>query len=55
MKILQAIKVKGAAFRFITDQLKLNNPLVFVFGNRYALEENGLFEEVRKLFPNGHV
>ena len=55
MKTAQAIKAKGTAFKFTTDHLDLNEPLVFVFGNRYALEETGLFEEVRQLFPTGHI
>ncbi len=55
MKTVQAVKVAGAAFEFIADPIPLVNPLVLVFGNRFALEEVGLFTEVKQLFPSGHI
>ncbi len=53
MKIVQAIKAEGQAFRFTSELLELTNPLVLIFGNRLILEENTLLEEVQRLFPLG--
>ncbi len=33
----------------------LKNPLVLVFGNRYALDNDTIYEEVRQLFPEGDI
>lgn len=56
MKIIQGLKVAHQAFKVAVDQENpLENPLVLVFGNRYALEESQLYDEVKTLFPNGHI
>ncbi|MEH6680476.1 MAG: FIST N-terminal domain-containing protein [Sediminicola sp.] len=55
MKILQAIKLSSSNFEFTSDKIDLKNPLVLVFGNRYMLQEEKLFKEVRKMFPDGHL
>ncbi len=54
MKTVQAIKRKNESFVF-QNQADLNEPLVLVFGNRYMLESNDIYDEVRELFPNGHI
>ncbi|GGX24163.1 FIST signal transduction protein [Aquimarina muelleri] len=35
--------------------LTLQKPLVLVFGNRYALEAPEIYNEVKKLFPDGEI
>lgn len=55
MKTVQLVKHKNLDWEFIGDQKKLENPLVLVFGNRYMLEDKSIFEEIRGLFPNGHI
>ncbi|MBQ4914662.1 FIST C-terminal domain-containing protein [Maribacter sp. MMG018] len=55
MRVVQAIKKTDKPFVFIGSVTELNNPLVLVFGNRYALESPTIYEEVRELFPTGHI
>lgn len=39
----------------IGSDLKLQKPLVLVFGNRYALDTPEIYNEVKKLFPDGEI
>ena len=55
MKIEQAIKNINTPFIFRNERISLNNPLVLVFGDRFLLESEGLFEEVRTIYPDGHL
>lgn len=55
MKILQAIKPLGFEWEFKTPKIRLAKPLVLVFGNRYQLEAENCYDEVRQLFPDGHI
>lgn len=54
MKIIQAIKVADTPFEF-KNYTVLNEPLVLVFGNRYLLEKETIYKEIRTLFPDGHI
>ncbi|WP_036153123.1 FIST signal transduction protein [Maribacter forsetii] len=54
MKIVQAIKKANESF-VLQSTTKLKEPLVLVFGNRYLLESEHIFNEVRELFPEGHI
>ncbi|HAI41259.1 MAG TPA: histidine kinase, partial [Maribacter sp.] len=54
MKIVQAIKKGDEPFVFQNSN-QLKEPLVLVFGNRYMLESEHIFNEVRALFPEGHI
>jgi hypothetical protein len=54
MKIVQAVKKPNESF-VLNDSKKLNEPLVLVFGNRYMLESEHIYDEVKQLFPNGHI
>ncbi|MDF4221823.1 FIST signal transduction protein [Maribacter huludaoensis] len=54
MKIVQAIKKPNAPF-VLQGSMHLNEPLVLVFGNRYMLDSDLIYDEVRALFPNGHI
>ena len=55
MKIEQGIKEKDGNWEFNESRKTLKNPLVLVFGNRYALESNGIYEEVKRLYPDGEI
>lgn len=55
MKILQAKKSVDAEFVFTSQKEDLKEPLVLVFGNRFMLEDTKLFDEIRNLFPDGHI
>ncbi|TLP76787.1 FIST signal transduction protein [Maribacter sp. ACAM166] len=55
MKIVQAIKKPNEPFIFQDTLIQLNNPLVLVFGNRYMLESEYIYNEVRELFPTGQI
>ncbi len=54
MKINQARREKNGSWEF-TQKSKLINPLVFVFGDRFILESDGIYEEIRELFPDGEL
>ncbi|MFX0558255.1 FIST signal transduction protein [Maribacter sp. CXY002] len=54
MKVAQGIKKLGQPFT-LDNKMSLENPLVLVFGNRYLLEDVSIYEEVRSLFPTGHI
>lgn len=54
MKIVQGIKESNKSF-VLNDSIKLNEPLVLVFGNRYMLESEHIYDEVKELFPKGHI
>ncbi|MEP2281391.1 FIST N-terminal domain-containing protein [Maribacter sp.] len=54
MKIVQAIKKANESF-ILQDTTKLVEPLVLVFGNRYLLEGENIYHEVKELFPKGHI
>ncbi|TSE10363.1 MULTISPECIES: FIST signal transduction protein [Aquimarina] len=56
MKFQQFEKKKNQTWT-IKDhtQPKLKKPLVLVFGNRYALEKESIYQEVKDLFPDGEI
>lgn len=54
MKINQAKRLKGGAWEFGQNE-PLKEPLVLIFGDRYLLESKDLFNEVKELYPNGHL
>ncbi|WP_369049431.1 FIST signal transduction protein [Tenacibaculum sp. UWU-22] len=54
MKIVQIQKEKHTDWKYLTKKQPLQNPLVFVFGDRYLLEDESIYEDVKKLFTGGH-
>jgi len=54
MKIVQAIKKPNESF-ILNDSKQLKEPLVLVFGNRYMLESDQIYNEVKELYPDGHI
>ena len=55
MKIEQGVKEKNGSWDFIASRQELKEPLVLVFGNRYALESNSIYQEIRDLYPKGQI
>lgn len=55
MKTVQVLKEKNKNWKYIGKNITLNAPLVLVFGNRYLLEEENIYKEVKSMFPNGHI
>ena len=55
MKTVQLQRKRNAAWRYIGPKQDLKEPLVLIFGNRFLLEEAATFDELRKLFPDGHL
>ena len=54
MKICQAKREHDGNWNF-SQQTTLEKPLVLVFGDRFALENNSIYDEVRELFPDGEL
>lgn len=55
MKTVQLVKYKNQDWEYISDKQKLKQPLVLVFGNRFMLEEPFVYNEIKTLFPDGHI
>lgn len=55
MKTVQLQRAKGKEWSYLSDAIALINPLVLILGNRYLLESETIYEEVRALFPTGHL
>ncbi|WP_396600817.1 FIST signal transduction protein [Algibacter sp. R77976] len=55
MKTVQLVKHKNKNWEYVIEKQPLIEPLVLVFGNRFMLEEDGIYEEIKQLFPEGHI
>ena len=55
MKTLQLQRKRDTAWQYIGPKQDLKSPLVLIFGNRFLLEEAATFDELRELFPDGHL
>lgn len=55
MKIEQGVKEKHGTWEFLNSRQELKHPLVLVFGNRYALESERIYQEIRDLYPDGEI
>lgn len=55
MKTVQLKRHIDEDWEYLSPKQDLNNPLVLVFGNRYLLEASSIYDDVKKLFPNGHL
>ncbi|MFZ4105654.1 FIST signal transduction protein [Flavobacterium sp.] len=50
MKIIQAYKNGAEDWHYLQEKAQLQNPLVFVFGDRYLLEDESMLLNIRKEF-----
>jgi len=55
MIIQQGIKYKNKPWKFLAPENKLKKPLVFVFGNRFLLEEESVYAQMKDIFPDGEI
>lgn len=55
MKIVQLVKQNNKDWTYVSENQKLIEPLVIVFGNRFLLEDPSIYEEIKVLFPDGHI
>jgi hypothetical protein len=55
MKTVQLVKQNNKSWEYVLENQKLKEPLVLVFGNRYMLEDDSIYEDIRELFPDGHI
>ena len=47
MKTVQLKKHKNSDWKYLSENINLKEPLVLVFGNRYLLEDKGIYEEIK--------
>ncbi|WP_343329586.1 FIST signal transduction protein [Polaribacter staleyi] len=55
MKTVQLKKNKNSDWKYLSENIPLKAPLVLVFGNRYLLEDESVFDEIRTKFKDGHI
>ncbi|WP_298343047.1 FIST N-terminal domain-containing protein [uncultured Algibacter sp.] len=55
MKTVQLKKHKTSDWTYLSPKQALSKPLVLVLGNRYMLEDNTIYEEIKALFPDGEL
>jgi len=55
MKTVQLKKNGNKKWEYLGESFQLKNPLVLVFGNRFALENPNIYQEIRDLFPTGKI
>ena len=55
MKTVQLKKQKDQDWQYIGKKQNLKNPLVLVFGNRYLLENENIYNDIKELFPDGRI
>lgn len=55
MKSVQLIRTANDNWKYISPKSTLIAPLVLVFGDRFLLESNTIYQEVKALFPDGNV
>jgi len=55
MKTVQLRKHKTTDWEYLSEAIALRKPLVLVFGNRYLLENDSIYSQLRDKFPDGHL
>ncbi|MBP1840592.1 FIST signal transduction protein [Formosa algae] len=55
MKIVQLTRTASSDWKYLSADTTLVKPLVLVFGSRLLLEQEGVFNEVKTLFPDGEI
>lgn len=55
MKIVQLTKNRNQDWKYLSNNIRLIKPLVLVFGNRYLLESDTIYSEIKALFPDGDI
>ncbi|SNR15304.1 FIST signal transduction protein [Tenacibaculum jejuense] len=55
MKTLQLQRSKNSDWKYLKEEITLKSPLVLVFGKRELLEDEGIYDEIKSIFNDGHI
>jgi hypothetical protein len=55
MKTVQLKRNNKSDWRYLSEKMELKEPLVLVFGNRFLLESETIYEEIKAIFKDGHI
>lgn len=55
MKTVQIVKRNDGNWTYLSQKIALKNPLVLVLGNRFLLEDNDIYNEIKSVFPDGNI
>ncbi|MCH3882207.1 MULTISPECIES: FIST signal transduction protein [Tenacibaculum] len=55
MKTVQLRKNINTDWEYLSEKIDLKEPLVLVFGNRYMLESDTIYNDIKNLFKDGHI
>ncbi|WP_237275403.1 FIST signal transduction protein [Tenacibaculum ovolyticum] len=55
MKTVQLKRKNNSDWKYLSEEIKLKEPLVLVFGNRFLLESETIYEEIKTIFKDGHI
>ena len=55
MKTIQLRKNKNSDWEYLSEKKILKEPLVLVFGNRFMLENDAIYHEIKSIFNDGHI
>ncbi len=55
MKTVQLRRSIDTNWEYLGENIPLSKPLVLVFGNRYLLEKNEIYQEIKEIFNDGEI
>ncbi len=55
MKSVQLNRQSATDWTFLGDEIRLTKPLVLVFGNRLLLDAINVYDELKEIYPDGHI
>lgn len=55
MKTVQLRRNIDTDWQYLGENIPLSKPLVLVFGNRYLLERNKIYQEIKEIFNDGEI
>ncbi|MFK8058778.1 MAG: FIST signal transduction protein [Polaribacter sp.] len=55
MKTVQLKRNSNSNWQYLSKKIVLKEPLVLVFGNRFLLEKETIFSEIKEIFKDGHI
>ena len=55
MKSVQLYRKPNKEWEFLNESVELKKPLVLVFGNRFFLEKIEVYQELKDIYPDGHM
>lgn len=55
MKTVQLKRNSLGEITYLSENISLKKPLVFVFGNRHLLEDENIYNDIKSIFKDGHI